>query len=158
MAIIHARIDERLIHGQVATVWTRLSGAERIVVVNDKAVKDDMQIGVLKMARPQGIKLTIMSVRRAIYTFSQGRYADEKIFLLTQNIQDMAALIAGGIKTEQVNVGNIAPHEGTKQIKASVYLNEQDIADVKLMIEQGVKVTAQMVPTESDALITTFIK
>ena len=48
MTIVHARVDERLIHGQVATVWTNTVGAQRIMVVNDAAVKDQLQIGALK--------------------------------------------------------------------------------------------------------------
>lgn len=52
MTIVHARVDERLIHGQVATVWTNTVGAQRIMVVNDAAVKDQLQIGALKMAKP----------------------------------------------------------------------------------------------------------
>lgn len=158
MAIIHARVDERLIHGQVATIWTRLVKADRIVVANDKAVKSEMQIGALKLARPQGIKLTIASVRRALIILKNGKYEDENVFLLTNNIKDMKELVAGGVELERVNVGNVAPHEGAKQIKASVYLDDQDISDIESMLELGVKVTAQMVPTESDASITTLIK
>lgn len=158
MTIIHARVDERLIHGQVATIWTRLVRADRIFVVNDKAIKSEMQIGALKLARPQGIKLTIASVRRALITLKSGKYENENVFVLTNNIRDMRELIDGGVKLDRVNVGNVAPHEGAKSIKVSVYLNEQDEVDIKAMINAGVEVTAQMVPTESDASITTFLK
>ena len=65
MAIVHARVDERLIHGQVAMVWTNTVGASRIVVVNDEAVKSEMIIAGLKMAKPTGVKLSILSVKRA---------------------------------------------------------------------------------------------
>ncbi|MFD1483917.1 PTS system mannose/fructose/N-acetylgalactosamine-transporter subunit IIB [Lacticaseibacillus baoqingensis] len=158
MAIIHARVDERLIHGQVAAVWTRITNAQRIAVVNDAAVHDDMQIGALKLARPTGVKLVIASVRRALITLTDGKYADERVFLLTKTIQDMRALVDGGVKLTTVNIGNVAPHDDAKQIKPSVYLNDADVADIKAMIAAGVKVTAQMVPTESDADITTMLK
>ena len=59
MAIVHVRIDERLIHGQVAMVWTNTVGASRIIVANDEAVKDDMIIAALKISKPAGVKLTI---------------------------------------------------------------------------------------------------
>lgn len=158
MAIIHARVDQRLIHGQVATVWSRLTKADRIAVINDAAVHDDMQIAALKLARPTGVKLVIMSIRRALISLTNGKYDDERVFLLTQNIQDMRALIDGGIKVDALNIGNIANHEGAKAIKPSVYLNAQDIEDIKAIKAHGVKVTAQMVPTESDADIETLIK
>ncbi|WP_125707688.1 PTS system mannose/fructose/N-acetylgalactosamine-transporter subunit IIB [Lacticaseibacillus porcinae] len=158
MAIIHARVDQRLIHGQVATVWSRLTKADRIAVINDDAVHDDMQIAALKLARPTGVKLVIMSIRRALISLTNGKYDDERVFLLTQSIQDMRALIDGGIKVDALNIGNIANHDGAKAIKPSVYLNAQDIEDIKAIKAHGVKVTAQMVPTESDADIETLIK
>ena len=74
MAIIHARVDERLIHGQVAMVWTNTVGATRIVVVNDAAVKDEMIIAALKMAKPAGVKLSILSKNRAIEKFAEKTY------------------------------------------------------------------------------------
>ena len=61
MAIVHVRIDERLIHGQVAMVWTNTVGASRIIVANDEAVKDDMIIAALKISKPAGVKLSILS-------------------------------------------------------------------------------------------------
>lgn len=158
MAIIHARVDERLIHGQVATVWSRMTKAERIAVVNDAAVHDDMQIGALKLARPTGVKLVIMSPRRALISLTDGKYDDERVFLLTKNIHDMRTMVEGGVKVDAVNIGNVANHDGAKAIKPSVYLNAQDIEDIKAIKAAGVKVTAQMVPTESDADIETFIK
>lgn len=158
MTIIHARVDERLIHGQVAAVWTRVTNTERIAVVNDSAVKDEMQIGALSLARPSGIKLVILSRRRALITVADGKYDADRTFLLTKSIADMRAMVEGGVKLETVNIGNVAPHGDAIQIKRSVYLDQQDIADVKAMIAAGVNVTAQMVPNEPATSITTFLK
>lgn len=157
MAIIHARVDERLIHGQVAAVWTRITNSERIAVVNDDAVHDKMQIGALGLARPTGIKLVILSTRRALITLNNGKYDADRTFLLTKSIADMRALIDGGVKVDTVNIGNVAPHGDAKQVKRSVYLDAKDIEDIHAMIDAGVKVTAQMVPNEPDVSITTMI-
>lgn len=158
MSIIHARVDERLIHGQVAAVWTRITGATRIAVVNDAAVHDEMQVGALSLARPTGLKLVILSVRRSLITLLNGKYDADKTFLLTKTIKDMRAIVDGGVKIDTVNIGNVAPHEGAKRLKASVYLTDEDVADINAMIAAGVHVTAQMVPSESKADITTMMK
>ena len=155
MAIIHARVDERLIHGQVAAVWTRTTNTERIAVVNDVAVKDQMQIGALGLARPTGMKLTILSKRRALITLNDGRY-DDRVFLLTKSIADMRAMVDGGVKVETVNIGNIAPHRDAEQVKRSVYLDDKDKEDIQAMLDAGVNVTAQMVPNEPASSITSF--
>lgn len=157
MAIVHARVDERLIHGQVAMVWTNTVGASRIIVVNDEAVKDDMIIAGLKMAKPAGVKLSILSVKRAGEKFAEDAYKDDKVFLITKTIQDMAALIKAGVPIARVNVGNVAKREGSRQIKKSVNLTDADIQDIKAMIDNGVPVTAQMLPNESDQSILSFL-
>ena len=149
MTIVHARVDERLIHGQVATVWTNTVGAQRIMVVNDAAVKDQLQIGALKMAKPAGVKLSILSKRKAIEKILAGNYDEEKVFLITKDIADMAALI---------DVGNISQKEGSRAIKKSVALTDEDIQTVRRLTDNGVTITAQMIPSEPNEAILTFIK
>lgn len=158
MTIEHARVDERLIHGQVATVWTNTLGAQRIMVVNDLAVKDQMQIGALKMAKPAGVKLSILSKRKAIEKILAGNYDDEKVFLITKDIQDMADLIDSGVPLKAFNVGNISQKDDSKPIKKSVAVTETDVQTIKRLDEKGIKITAQMIPSESDETILNFIK
>lgn len=157
MAIVHARVDERLIHGQVAMVWTNTVGATRIVVVNDAAVKDEMIIAGLKMAKPAGVKLSILSKKRAAEKFAEKAYEGEKVFLITKNIEDMAELVAAGLEIPSVNVGNVAQREGSRQIKKSVNLTDQDIVQIKQIMEKGIPVTAQMIPNESDQSILNYL-
>ncbi|MEW4410995.1 PTS sugar transporter subunit IIB [Clostridium sp. AN503] len=157
MAIVHARVDERLIHGQVAMVWTNTVGATRIVVVNDAAVKDEMIIAGLKMAKPAGVKLSILSKKRAVEKFAEKAYEGENVFLITKNVGDMAELVAAGMEIPSVNVGNVAQREGSKQIKKSVNLTEQDIVEIKDIIAKGIPVTAQMIPNESDQSILNYL-
>jgi PTS system mannose-specific IIB component len=158
MSIVHARVDERLIHGQVATVWTNTIGAQRIMVVNDTAVKDQMQISALKMAKPAGIKLSILSKRKAIEKILAGNYDEEKVFLITKNIEDMAALIEAGVPLKAFNVGNISQKENSKPIKKSVALTEADIQIIRQLSDKGIAITAQMIPSESDETILNFLK
>jgi len=150
MGIIHARVDERLIHGQVATVWTNLVGAKRIMVVNDSAVKDEIQIGALKMAKPVGVKLSILSKKKAVEKILAGTYEDDRVFLITKDIADMAYLISEGVSLSTFNVGNISAQSSeSKAIKKSVALTPDDITMIKELLDKGIKITAQMVPTES---------
>lgn len=153
MAIVHARVDERLIHGQVAMVWTNMVGAGRIIVINDQAVKDEMIIAGLKMAKPAGVKLSILSVKRAIEKFAENAYDDDKAFIITKNIGDMTALIEGGVPITAFNVGNVAKREGSRAIKKSVNLTEADENQLRMLTDKGIKITAQMLPNESDQSI-----
>lgn len=158
MSIKNARVDERLIHGQVAMVWTNTIGATRIVVVNNEAVNDESIIAALKISKPAGVKLSILSKEKAVNKFKDGIYDEDKVFLITKNIQDMSDLIEGGIQIESVNIGNIAKKEDAIQIKKSVHITEDDISLIKNMIANGIKVTAQMIPNESDQSIEIYLK
>ena len=158
MSIKNARVDERLIHGQVAMVWTNTIGATRIVVVNNEAVNDESIIAALKISKPAGVKLSILSKEKAVNKFKDGIYDEDKVFLITKNIQDMSDLIEGGIQIESVNIGNVAKKENAIQIKKSVHLTEDDISLIKNMIANGIKVTAQMIPNESDQSIEIYLK
>lgn len=158
MSIENARVDERLIHGQVAMVWTNTIGATRIIVVNNEAVKDESIIAALKISKPAGVKLSILSKEKAIDKFKNNIYDEDKIFLITKNISDMKDIIQGGLPIKVVNIGNIAKKEGSIQIKKSVSLTEDDINLIKTMIDNGIKVTAQMIPNESDQSIEIYLK
>lgn len=157
MSIIHVRVDERLIHGQVAMVWTNTVGATRIAVVNDAAVKDEMIIAALKISKPAGVKLSILSVEKAAKKFLDGFYDNDKVFLITKNIEDIAKLVDMKLPIKKVNIGNVAAKEGSVQIKKSVNLTEHDINLIKEMINKGIEITAQMVPNESDQSIVNYL-
>lgn len=158
MSIENARVDERLIHGQVAMVWTNTLGATRIIVVNNEAVKDENIIAALKISKPAEIKLSILSKEKAIDKFKNNIYDEDRIFLITKNIQDMNDIIKGGIPIKVVNIGNVANKEGSIKIKKSVSLTEDEINLIKNMISDGIKVTAQMLPNESEQSIEIYLK
>ena len=126
--------------------------------LNDAAVKDQLQIGALKMAKPAGVKLSILSKRKAIEKILAGNYDEEKVFLITKDIADMAALIDGGVPLQSFNVGNISQKEGSRAIKKSVALTDEDIQTVRRLTDNGVTITAQMIPSEPNEAILTFIK
>lgn len=150
MAIIHVRIDERLIHGQVATVWSNTLGVTRIMVVNDEAAKDDLQKGILKMATPPGIKLSVLSVNSAVERIKEGRYDDDRVFMIFKNPKDCLRLIEAGINLPEINVGNMAYKEGAKQIKKSVSVTQEDVEVFKKLDFMGIKMTARMIPDEPE--------
>ena len=151
------RVDERLIHGQVATVWVNSLGCNRIIVANNEAVKSEMQISALKIACPTGVKLSILSLAKAALNIKSGKYDNEKVFLICKTIADCKFLIDEGVEIKEFNVGNLSHKEGQTKIKKSVSLSDQDITDIKELLDRGITITAQMIPNESSASISTFL-
>lgn len=155
--IKHVRIDERLIHGQVAMVWTNFLGCDRIMVADNEAVKDELVVAALKMACPAGVKLSILSLNKAVNNIKEGKYDGDKVFLICKSIQACKLLIDEGVDIKSFNVGNMAHQEGLTRIKNSVSLSEQDIKDIRELLGRGIEITAQMVPNEPLVSIETLL-
>ncbi|EOB3450366.1 PTS mannose/fructose/sorbose transporter subunit IIAB [Enterococcus hirae] len=156
LGISHVRLDERLIHGQVATLWLGKMGTTRVMIVDDGVVNDPIAKASLKAAVPGGIKLSILKTVTAAKRLKEGIYQDQKIMLLTKNIQTIFDLIDAGVPIESFNLGNASSREGTLQIKKSVFLTEAEIAKILELEKAGIVVTAQMVPMEEEKRFSQF--
>lgn len=80
--ITHIRIDDRLIHGQVATMWTNELGATRIMVINDEVANNDMQKSLLRMAAPPNVSTSIITRETAVKIYHLASIKDRKYLLL----------------------------------------------------------------------------
>lgn len=156
--IVNVRIDDRLIHGQVAAVWSLYTKATRIMVVDDQVVHDTVNKEALKMACPQQCKLSILTVEKAAANLCAGKYEGEKVFLVAKSPRTIRGILDHGFKMEAVNVGNMGGKQNTKMLKKAVSVSNQDIEDFLYLAEHGVKVTAQMVPTEEPVDFTKLIE
>ena len=146
--VVNIRVDERLIHGQVATVWTHTLGATRIMVIDDNVVKDDLQKTLLKMACPVGTKLSILPVSRAAENLLANKYDGDRIFIVTKNPETLIKLWDNGYHMKSVNVGNMSGRNNTRQLKKAVCVTEENIETFKELNRRNVKLTAQMVPND----------
>lgn len=155
--IIHIRIDDRLIHGQVATRWSTGLGVGRIMVANDAVAADDMQKGILRMVAPPGIATSIISKEKAATNILAGKYATQKVLMVLKNPMDALDLMDKGLEIKEINVGNMAKREGTVQIKKSISITEEEYKAFKELLNRGVKLTARMVPDEADVLLEGFL-
>lgn len=146
--IIHVRIDERLIHGQVATMWTNTIKATRIMIVDDGVVKSEIEKTALKTAVPSGVKLSILTTQGAIKNILAEKYVGQKVFLIVKNPRVLKELVDGGVTLPQINVGNMSTKKDSKQIKKSVSVTKEDLENFDYFVKRGIKLTAQMVPSE----------
>lgn len=146
--IVNVRIDERLIHGQVATMWTNHLKVNRIMVVDNAVVKNEMEKDVLKMAKPNSVKISILTTKGASARIQNGQYDDQRVFLIVKNPATLVELVDKGVALKEINVGNMSAKKGSKQVAKSIGVTPEDIAAFNYLNEKGVKLTAQMVPNE----------
>ena len=148
LGIIHTRLDERLIHGQVATMWLGSLGATHVMIVDDQIVKDEIGKAALKAAVPCGIKLSILKTDTAVSRILNGSYTEQKVVIICKNIKTFLKMVDLGLPIRQLNLGNSCQKEGTIQVTKSVFLTPTEIERLEQLEKQGVEITAQMVPME----------
>ncbi|MEC5140632.1 PTS sugar transporter subunit IIB [Pediococcus pentosaceus] len=146
MTISAVRIDGRLIHGQVANLWTTKLGVTRIMVIDDKVAARDIEKSGLKLARPAGIDLSVLSEKVAADHIKRGGYDSQKVFIVVKRPQVLLDLVNDGVKLETINVGNMSQTDETTQITNSINVVQDDVDAFKALHEKGIKITQQMVP------------
>ncbi|SDD32599.1 PTS system, mannose-specific IIB component [Paenibacillus sp. UNCCL117] len=146
MKIVLVRVDDRLIHGEVAVGWTRILGATHIVVANDQASTDNTQKMLLKMATPVGVKSTVLSVADAAQQLSAAKFKNDKVLVLVRDPQSLLGLMEGGLNLEQVNVANVRMAEGRQRITKEVAASPEEIAAWKELDRRDVKLEARLLP------------
>lgn len=146
MPIVFNRVEERLIHGQVAYAWGTALDFEYIVVVDDSSASDILQRSLLEMACPKGKKVLIISEEEAI---KQLGGMNNKLFVIAKSPITFMNLVDGGVEISELNIGSVHYKPDKKEIHKAVYLSVEEIAAVKKLMESGVEVTIQKLPTES---------
>ena len=146
--IVNTRIDERLIHGQVAGIWLTSLSTQRIIVANDEAATDPLQKSSLRMAAPSSMRLSVLGVEAAAKNIQSGKYGKQRLFLLFKNPKDVLRFIEaqGPIKT--VNVGNMSYKEGAREVTKSIQVLPEEEQIFETIASKGVTVTAQLVPND----------
>ena len=119
MPVVLARIDDRLIHGQITCSWVNKFKANRIIVVSDKVASNPFMVKALPLAAPLSpdIKIGALHLNEAIEDLKSGKYEPDNIFLMTENPQDMLALVKNGVKFDWINVGQQGQMSGMKDQK-----------------------------------------
>lgn len=156
------RIDDRYIHGQVATIWMQFIPVDKIFVVNDGVANDKMTRMVLEMvAINKNVELEILGLDEGIDKLIETQDNPKNHWVLFGNPQDLLKAIQKGFKVENKVVVGFMRHSGDKKpIKAGaqVYLDDSDIEAIKKIDELGVKLVYQKTPAESSADIVKLIE
>lgn len=146
--VVNVRIDERLIHGQVAGIWSTSLNTQRIVVINDEASQDPLQKSSLRMAAPSTMRLSVLTVEEAAKNVESGKYGNQRIFLLFKNPTDVLRYVEAGGTLKTVNVGNMSHKEGSREVTKSIQVTKDEEVVFENLITKGIEITAQLVPND----------
>lgn len=144
--ILLTRIDNRLIHGQVATQWNSTLGANLILVANDEVAGNKMRQGLMDMAAPSGVQTRYFTLQKTIDIIHKAN-DKQKIFIICETPEDVLTLVEGGVPITKVNIGNMHMAEGKRQVATTVAVDDADVDAFKKLQEKGVELEIRRVPS-----------
>ena len=152
-----ARIDSRLLHGQVATAWTKTTNPNRIIVVSDGVAHDNLRKSMITEAAPPGVKANVVPISKMIQVAKDPRFGNTKALLLFETPQDALAAIKGGVDIKELNIGSMAHSVGKVAVSKVLSLGKEDVETFEELKKLGITFDVRKVPSDSkdnmDAII-----
>ena len=140
------RIDDRLLHGQVARNWMKEVGADVMVVANDPVSEDEKQQHLMDLVTPMGSKSYFFGLSEASTKIKD--LEEEDALVLVETPADALKLIEDGIEIDSVNVGNIHQTSGKEKVNESIFVNQNDIDTFKKIEASGKKLDFRTLPND----------
>lgn len=143
-----ARIDNRLLHGIVATQWSPLSGCTRLMVIDDTVAADPVLKEGMKLARPVGVALSIISEATALENFAAGKYGQQKIFIVTKKPSTLLKVLRQGEKIPKLIVGGTVTMENAVALSSRAMASQEDMEAYREIAKLGTAIDIQYVPAD----------
>lgn len=146
--IVLTRIDNRLIHGQVATQWASSVNGNLILVANDNVAGDNFRQGLMDLAAPSFCQTRYFTLEKTINVIHRAS-PEQRIIIICDSPSDVLTLVKGGVPITKVNIGNMHMAEGKRQVATVVAVDDRDVAAFRGLQECGVTLEIRKVPSES---------
>ncbi|WP_122643062.1 PTS sugar transporter subunit IIB [Luxibacter massiliensis] len=153
-----ARVDFRLIHGQVITKWVKKTCAEKIIIVDEDLARDDFMGMIYANAAPKGMSVTIDTVLGAAEKWKMDEYGDGKIMVLFKNVSTCYEAIKQGMCIEKVQLGGAPNEPGKKKVTNEIFLSGDEVKNLKELHDAGIEIYIQAVPEKPVAGYEEIIK
>ncbi|NME44432.1 PTS sugar transporter subunit IIB [Faecalicoccus pleomorphus] len=147
-----ARVDFRLMHGQVVTTWIQQVSANAILIIDDKLASDKFLAQVFLMAAPPGIKIAIKSIKKAVAGVEKGAYNHLDLLVLFKSVENAKKAIDAGFPVESLQIGGLGSGTDKVMISNEISLSQKEADMLEELNNRGIKVTLQVTP--KDPLIT----
>ena len=153
-----ARVDTRLLHGQVATTWTKTTNPNRIIVVSDSVAHDDLRKKMIEQAAPPGVRANVVPIDKMIQVAKDPRVGNTKAMLLFETPQDALRAIEGGVDIKEINIGSMAHSIGKVVVNKAIAMDMNDVETIEKIKAKGITFDVRKVPSDSKENIDTLLK
>jgi mannose/fructose/N-acetylgalactosamine-specific phosphotransferase system component IIB len=157
MPVKLARIDDRLIHGQVVLGWVPHVKPDRIVVANDRVAASEWERRFYASCVPPEIKTSFYSCEETARRLQSELYQNESLLLLFESGRDVLAVMGGGVTVSEVNVGGLHFREESVEVLSFVFLTETERGHLRELVKRGVTLSAQDIPSNPARIINSLV-
>lgn len=154
MSIILGRIDYRLLHGIVATMWAPQSGAQRVMVIDDRTANDPIIKESMRLGKPAGMACSIITEETALTNFKAGKYDDHKVFIVCEDPNIFLKLQEAGQKIPRIVVGITRDRETGTKVSSRAAIKDEEKAVYKKLIDNGTEIDVQFTTTDKAVKLT----
>lgn len=154
--VVWTRIDDRLIHGQVMTMWIQFTSANQVLIIDDAVAKDSFLQMVMKSSVPSTISLKVLSVKDAI-EYLNGDSDKERIIILVKTPVTLDELTDNGVQIKSVNVGGIGAKAGRKPLYKNISVNDDEKTAFRHLIAKGVHVFIRVITVDQEENIEKYL-
>jgi len=147
--IVKMRIDDRLLHGQIAYSWRAALSYDAIVIASDDVANDDVRKSIIKMATPTGVRLAVRSISEAAKLLNNDKLKSLKVFVIVGNPKDAYNLYQLIDERPCLNIGGMAKAEGKVLFSKAVFVSKQDISYLDKIDQSSIEMEVRQVPSES---------
>lgn len=145
--IVLARVDDRLIHGQVMTKWSKGMGTNALFVVDDVTAKDPFMKDIYVMSTANsGMTIKVFSNDEVVEYWRKTNFENYKVILLLKTIDAAKEVIEKGLPIKRLNLGGIAKKKDTKFVLPNIAVRQEDFELLKGIEGKGIEVFFQVVP------------
>jgi PTS system mannose-specific IIB component/fructoselysine and glucoselysine-specific PTS system IIB component len=149
MAIVVARVDDRLVHGQVVIGWGRPLDINRIVLVDAEVAASEFEQDLYRMAAPSGIEIEFLAPAEATPRLATLAVTSDRVLVLSGSVTGMIGLARAFSGIRAINLGGVHMGPGRREYLRYLYLSDTELAELRALAGTGVSVTAQDLPTSA---------
>ncbi|MBG9983541.1 PTS mannose transporter subunit IIAB [Aerococcaceae bacterium DSM 111022] len=153
-----ARVDTRLLHGQVATGWAKAVNPTRIIVVSDKVAEDDMRKTLIKQSAPTGMSANVIPLSKLAEIDNDPRFGSTRALILFETPQEALEAIKLGVDIKELNLGSMAHSTGKELLTNAISVDQEDIDTLKELRDMGVKFDIRKVPSDTPENFESLLK
>ena len=156
MALKLVDIDDRLIHGQVATTWIPDYGIESAIIVSDAVANDPVQKSVAGLAAPN-IKVTVFGVEKFIDVLKKTQLKKATMVLFTNPI-DALTLKKNGLDHNYLNVSGMRFNDQRTRLHKNMSVTKEEKEAFEELIGMGVECWMQTTTRDSKEPVAELLK